>query len=111
MARGRADVFCEQWCDAVKACEKILKKVPEKEKSLQRAVKLEKAMQCATMIRIMADYDEEEKRKSYKKFLMKNLVSYLSDKNISLRKKLGAVLVLVCPKKVFKTLKIAVKLS
>lgn len=103
MARGQADVFCEKWCDAVKACEKILKKVPEKEKSLQRAVKMEKAMQCATMIRIMANYDEEEKRrKSYKKFLLKNLVSYLYDKNISLRKKIGAFLVLVCPKKVFK---------
>ncbi len=100
--RGQADVFREKWCDAVNACEKILKKIPEEEKSLRQAVILEKAMQCATMIRIMADYDEEARRKSYKKFLLKNLIPYLLSKNFSMRKKLGAIAVSVCPKKIFK---------
>ena len=99
--RGRADVFCEKWCDAVNACEKILKKIPEEEKSLRRAVKLEKTMQCVTMIRIMADYDEETRRKSYKKFLLKNLIPYLFSKNFGIRKKIGAVAVLICPRKFF----------
>ncbi len=97
--RGQAEVFQEKWCGAVNACEKILKKLPKEEKSLRRAVKLEKTMQCATMIRIMADYDENARRKSYKKFLLKNLIPYLFSKNFSMRKKLGAACVLVCPKK------------
>ena len=99
--RGQADVFREKWCDAVNACEKILKKIPEKEKSLRRAVKLEKTMQCVTVLRIMANYDEKTRSKSYKKFLLKNLVPYLFSKNFSTRKKIGAVAVLVCPKKLF----------
>lgn len=97
--RGQSDVFQEKWCDAVNACEKILKKIPEKEKSLRRAVKLEKTMQCVTVLRIMANYDEKTRSKSYKKFLLKNLVPYLFSKNFSTRKKIGAVAVLVCPKK------------
>lgn len=97
--RGQADVFMEKWCDAVKACEKILRKIPEEDKILRRAVRLEKAMQCATMIRITANYNEETRRKAYKKFLLKNLIPYLFSKNFSMRKKLGAAAVLVCPKK------------
>ena len=100
--RGRSDVFQEKWCDAVNACEKILKKIPDDEKSLRRAAELEKAMQCTTMIHIMADYDEDIKRKSYKKFLMKNLIPYLVSRNFSIRKKLGAIAVLVCPKRFLK---------
>ena len=99
--RGQADEFREKWCDAVTACEKILQKVPKEEKRLRRAVKLEKTMQCVTMIYIMANYDEEERRRSYKKFLLKNLIPYLLSKSFSIRKKLGAVAVLVCPKKFF----------
>ena len=99
---GRSDVFQEKWCDAVNACEKILKKIPDDEKSLRRAAELEKAMQCTTMIHIMADYDEDIKRKSYKKFLMKNLIPYLVSRNFSIRKKLGAIAVLVCPKRFLK---------
>lgn len=97
--RGQADVFMEKWCDAVKACEKILRKIPEEDKILRRAVRLEKAMQRATMIRITANYNEETRRKAYKKFLLKNLIPYLFSKNFSMRKKLGAAAVLVCPKK------------
>lgn len=99
--RGQTDVFQEKWCDAVNACEKILKKIPEEEKNLRRAVKLEKVLQCVTMIRIMADYDEEIRCKAYKKFLLKNLIPYLVSKNFSIRKKLGALAVLVLPKKFF----------
>lgn len=100
--RGRADVFQGKWCDAVNACEKILNKIPEEEKSLRRAVKLEKTMQCATMLRVMADYDEKTISKSYKEFILKNLIPYLFSKNFSARKKLGAIAVLVCPKNLLK---------
>ena len=79
-----------------------MKKIPDDEKSLRRAAELEKAMQCTTMIHIMADYDEDIKRKSYKKFLMKNLIPYLVSRNFSIRKKLGAIAVLVCPKRFLK---------
>ena len=99
--RGQAEKFREEWCDAVTACEKILQKVPKEEKRLRLAVRLEKALQCMTMIYIMANYDEEERRRSYKRFLLKNLIPYLFSKSLSIRKKLGAVAVLVCPKKFF----------
>ena len=99
--RGQADVFQEKWCDAVKACEKILQKIPKEEKRLRRAVKLEETLQCVTMIRIMSDYNEDKRRESYKVFLLKNLIPYLFSKNFSIRKKLGAIAVLICPKKVF----------
>ena len=99
--RGQTDVFQEKWCDAVNACEKILKKIPEEEKILRQAVKLEKTLQCVTMIHIMANYDEKARSKSYKKFVLKNLIPYLFSKNFSTRKKLGAIAVLVCPKKTF----------
>lgn len=100
--RGKTGVFRVEWCDAVISCEKILRKIPEDEKSLRRAVELEKTMQCVTMIRIMADYDEKKRSKAYKKFLLKNLIPYLFSKNFSLRKKIGAIVVLVCPKKFLK---------
>lgn len=99
--RGQSDEFREEWCDAVTACEKILQKVPKEEKRLRLAVRLEKVLQCMTMIYIMANYDEEERRRSYKRFLLKNLIPYLFSKSLSIRKKLGAVAVLVCPKKFF----------
>ena len=99
--RGREDVFNEKWCDAINACEKILEKIPNDKKRLRRAVKLEKTMQCATMIRIMANYDEKAKRKSCKIFVRKNIIPYLFSKNFSIRKKIGAVAVLICPKKFF----------
>lgn len=99
--RGQSDVFQEKWCDAINACEKILEKIPNDKKRLRRAVKLEKTMQCATMIRIMANYDEKAKRKSYKIFVRKNIIPYLFSKNFSIRKKIGAVAVLICPKKFF----------
>ena len=99
--RGQRDVFQEKWCDAVKACEKILKKVPEGESRLLRAVKLEKTMQCVTMIRIMANYNEKTRSKTYKKYVSENLIPYLFSKNFSIRKKIGAIAVLVCPKKFF----------
>ena len=54
-----------------------------------------------TVLRIMANYDEKTRSKSYKKFLLKNLMPYLFSKNFSTRKKIGAVAVLVCPKKLF----------
>lgn len=97
--RGQSDAFQEKWCDAVNACDKILQKIPEEDKSLRRAVKLEKTMQCATMLRIMADYDEETRRKAYQKFMLKHLIPYLFSQHFSIRKKIGAVAVLVCPKK------------
>lgn len=100
--RGKAAVFDEKWCDAVNACEKILRKIPEEEKSLRRAVTLEKAMQCATMLRIMAYYEEKARSRAYKKFLAANLIPYLFSKNFSARKKAGAIAVLVCPKKILK---------
>ncbi len=100
--RGQAEAFQEKWCDAVNACEKILRRIPKEEKDLRRAINLEKTMQCATMIRIMADYDEEIRSKSYKKFLLKNLIPYLFSKNFSIRKKFGAIAVLVCPRKFLK---------
>lgn len=100
--RGQTEVFQEKWCDAIRACDKILEKIPEEEKRLRRTVELEKTMQCATMIRIMADYDEKARTRAYKKFLIKNLIPYLFSGNFSARKKIGAVAVLVCPKKFLK---------
>ena len=76
-----------------------MKKIPEDEKSLRRAAELEKSMQCTTMIHIMADYDEETRRKAYQKFMLKHLIPYLFSQHFSIRKKIGAVAVLVCPKK------------
>ena len=86
----------------MKIIEKILRKIPEEEKSLRRAVTLEKAMQCATMLRIMAYYEEKARSRAYKKFLAANLIPYLFSKNFSARKKAGAIAVLVCPKKILK---------
>lgn len=100
--RGSTETFREEWCDAVKACEKILEKIPEEEKSLRQAVRLEKTMQCATMIRILANYDEEARRRSYRKFLSENILSYLCCKNFGVRKKLGAVAALTFPKQLLK---------
>ena len=98
--RGRTDVFLESWCDAVRACEKILQKIPEEERRLRRAVELEQTMQCVTMLRIMANYGEQASSKAYQKFLRTHLIPYLFSHR-SLQKKLGAIAVLVCPQKFF----------
>ena len=100
--RGKSAVFREKWCDAVNACEKILKKIPKEEKRLRQAVELEKTMQCVTMICIMVDYDEKAKTKSYKRIVLKNLIPYLFSRNFGIRKKIGAIAVLVCPKIILK---------
>lgn len=100
--RGQADVFQEKWCDAVNACDKILNKIPQEEKRLRRAAELEKTLQCVTMLRVMAPYDEKIRSRSYKKFLLKHFIPYLFSKNFSVRKKMGAIAVLVCPKKYLK---------
>ena len=54
------------------------------------------------MIHIMADYDEDIKRKSYKKFLMKNLIPYLVSRNFSIEKSSAQLPCLYVSRKDFK---------
>ena len=64
---------------------------------MRKAAELEKVMQCVTLIRVAAKYGERKRVIELWRHVRQHLLPYLLSRRFSLRKKVGAAAVSVCP--------------
>ena len=97
--RNNARVFDEKWCNIAEASKKALDRTSLEEKKLRKAICMEMVMQYVTLLGIMIRCDEKNspRYKEYRKFVAKYLFPYLCNRKFSLRKRIGALAMIICP--------------
>ena len=97
--RNKARVFDEKWCNIAEASKKALDRTSPEEKKLRKAICMEMVMQYVTLLGIMIRCDEKSstRYKEYRRFVAKYLFPYLCNGKFSLRKRIGALAILICP--------------
>ena len=97
--RNKARVFDEKWCNIADASKKALERTSPNEKKLRKAICMEMTMQYVTLLGIMVRCGEKNstRNREYRKFVAKNLFPYLCDRKFSIRKRIGALAMIICP--------------
>ncbi len=97
-ARNYATVFEDKWLNILDSHDKLLAECTDSK--LRRAIEHKKVMQSATLLRVMARCNAKKhpRYKALRRYVASHLPQYLLDNNYSLKKRVGAVALLVLPK-------------
>ena len=97
--RNNASVFDEKWCNIAEASKKALERTSKEEKKLRKAICMELVMQYVTLLGIMVRCGEKKssRYREYRSFVVKNIFTYLCDGKFSIKKRIGALAMIICP--------------
>lgn len=94
----------KKWLSSLCVFDKIIAETDNTDPEINKTMRMMKTLHASTAIRVIAasGLKSDPKYRELKKFIRKNLFSYLNYNNISAKKKLGCLLSLVAPRVAYK---------